>query len=176
MAYIVLRYTEPLTVRDILAAFVRQLLEDHPESLLPLIEPIYNRHLHHQTNVSQDGLLEILSKFSISFKVCFFMLDGLDEASIRIQGTLLRLLRSLKAKLFITSRPMEALQSMYPNAVTFDVMATKEDIQLHISEKVGDLPDLKALLDQASLKDEVVAAIQQRSGGMCALLPPLISH
>lgn len=39
VAYAYLRYTEPATVRELLSAFVCQLLERHPDRLLPIFNP-----------------------------------------------------------------------------------------------------------------------------------------
>ena len=43
VAFVYCRYTEPMAVRDILAALVRQLLERYPQ-LQSAVDPLYKKH------------------------------------------------------------------------------------------------------------------------------------
>ncbi|KAH6902485.1 hypothetical protein BKA70DRAFT_672903 [Coprinopsis sp. MPI-PUGE-AT-0042] len=71
------RYTNPLSVRDVLAALVRQILECH-HGLLPLLQRPYTRHRFQQTRPTVDELIAVLSNLRGQFKVGFCILDGLD--------------------------------------------------------------------------------------------------
>ncbi|KAH6908129.1 hypothetical protein BKA70DRAFT_1427376 [Coprinopsis sp. MPI-PUGE-AT-0042] len=167
VAFAYCRYTEPVPVQKILAALVRQLLERYP-FLYPLVKPVYDEHSREMTKPSKDQLLELLRDISQVFETLFCALDGLDEAAPDTQFKLLDALSTVKASYFITSRPLEPLHSVLPNAQFFNIVARPEDIKLMVSQKLRESPRVASMLDAGghARQQEVVSKITFKSNGM----------
>ncbi|TFK17895.1 ankyrin, partial [Coprinopsis marcescibilis] len=165
------RYTEKLRVIDILRAILRQLLERHPQ-VLPYLKPVYERHEREGTQPSEGEIVDLLKQIATSglFKKTFYMLDGLDEAASDIQVDLLRILSSLRVHFFITSRPLDSLEDILPDARFLTIIASDPDIALLIDQKVDRMLALRNLLAKnATLKAEVVSIVSSKSSGMFLL-------
>ncbi|KAH6908111.1 hypothetical protein BKA70DRAFT_1280713 [Coprinopsis sp. MPI-PUGE-AT-0042] len=169
LAFAYCRYTSPVPVRQILAALIRQLLERYP-FLLPLVQPLYEQHQREKTKPSRNELLDLLRDISKVFDTFYCALDGLDEATEDDQFKLLDALSSVKANFFITSRPLESLRSLLPNARFFTVVAHDEDIQRLIDATIKQSPRLTAMLgaqaEGSSYRETIVAKITQKADGM----------
>ncbi|KAH6879711.1 ankyrin repeat domain-containing protein 28 [Coprinopsis sp. MPI-PUGE-AT-0042] len=165
VAFVYLRYSEPLAIRDILESLVKQIVERH-DDLVPLIEAIYARHKKERTKPSQQDLMEVLEGVIRCGKTLFFVLDAFDEMRAEDRPILLRLLASLDVKLFITSRPLEALQRQFPYAQVFNIAASPSDIDLHIKHFLRHSPEVMALLEDTDLEEQIVETIHRKSGGM----------
>jgi ankyrin repeat domain-containing protein 50 len=160
-----MRYSEPLTTRDILESLVKQIVERHAD-LVPTVETLYVKHRRERTRPSQQDLLRLLSQFTELGKRLFFVLDALDELPSEERAIILTLLASLDAKLFITSRPLPPLQQCFPGAKIFEVAAHAADIDLLIQEYLLRNPDLKVLFQESNLEDHFKQKIRQKSGKM----------
>ncbi|KAH6903949.1 hypothetical protein BKA70DRAFT_582864 [Coprinopsis sp. MPI-PUGE-AT-0042] len=165
LAYVYLRYSEPLSVREVLESFVKQILERHTD-LGPLVESVYTAHKRERTKPSQEELHDLLSEFTRRGKTIFFVLDALDELRAEHRSALLGMIVSLGAKLFITSRPLETLQRQLPEAHVFKIAASPFDLDLHIKHFLRHSPDVVALLEGTDLEERIVEMIHQKSGGM----------
>ncbi|KAH6902522.1 ankyrin repeat-containing domain protein [Coprinopsis sp. MPI-PUGE-AT-0042] len=165
LAYVYLRYSEPLSVRDVLESFVKQIVERHTD-LGPLVESIYTPHERERTKPSQEELQELLSDFIRRGKTIFFILDALDEMRAEDRPHLLRFLASLNARLFITSRPLETLQQQLPEARLFNIAASPSDLKLHTKLFLQHSPDLMALLEGTNLEEHIVERIHHKCDGM----------
>ncbi|KAH6909343.1 hypothetical protein BKA70DRAFT_1188480 [Coprinopsis sp. MPI-PUGE-AT-0042] len=167
VAYAYIRYTEPVTVRDLISALVCQLLERHSDALLPIFYPVYARHRLEGTKPSEQELHDLLITFRSALGVCFFIIDGLDEAHVRLQGALLQLLTSIGGRLLVMSRPMKTLEAQHTQADVFPVAAHTEDINLLIAEQISRDADLQDVLAcDGQMRAEIISTIQKRSGGM----------
>ncbi|TFK19418.1 hypothetical protein FA15DRAFT_760033 [Coprinopsis marcescibilis] len=165
------RYTERLMVIDILLAILRQLLERHPQ-VLPFVKPMYERHKRENTRPSEAEVVDLLRQIATSglFKKTFYILDGLDEAASDIQVDLLEILSSLPVHFFVTSRPLDSLKDIVPDARFLTIIASDLDIALLIDQKIHRMPALRRLLmNNATLKAEVVSMISSKSSGMFLL-------
>jgi hypothetical protein len=165
LAYVYFRYNEELHVRDVLEAFVRQLVERHP-GLLPEVETLFFKHFEEGTRPTEEELLGILFKAMKSFKASFFVLDGLDEASSSAQAAILDGLSSLGGRVFITSRHLKALARRFPTAHHFTITAQEQDIRLCITQKIQASQDLDILLEDSAFREEAISTILKASGGM----------
>ncbi|KAH6894804.1 ankyrin repeat-containing domain protein, partial [Coprinopsis sp. MPI-PUGE-AT-0042] len=165
ISYIYLRYSEPLAIRDILESMVKQIVERHAD-LIPLIEALYARHEKERTKPSQQDLVEVLEGFVRYGKTLFFVLDAFDEMRAEDRPILLNLLASLDAKLFVTSRPLEALQRQFAGARLFNIAASPSDLDLHIKHFLRHSPEVMALLEGTDLEEQIAETIHQKSGGM----------
>ncbi|KAH6902533.1 hypothetical protein BKA70DRAFT_1112737, partial [Coprinopsis sp. MPI-PUGE-AT-0042] len=165
VAYVYLRYSEPLTVRDVLESLVKQIVERHID-LAPLVQCLYAKHKQERTKPTQDDLMGVLAGFVQRGKVLFFVLDALDEMRAEDRPILVRLLSSLDVKIFITSRPLETLQQQFPQAQVFNIAASPSDLDLHIKHFLRHCPDLVALLEGTEFEERIVEAVHRKSGGM----------
>ncbi|TFK21268.1 ankyrin [Coprinopsis marcescibilis] len=164
------RYTDPIPVKDILAAIVRQLLEDYP-STGQFIKPMYEYHKQRGTRPSQSELFELLENISTSgiFLKSFYVLDGLDEAPSDIQIDVLTSLSSLRINFFITSRPLDSLKEIVPTAVFIDIVVQDRDIEILVDQKTTRMPGLRKLLMIDGWRDKVISKILEKSSGMMLL-------
>jgi ankyrin repeat domain-containing protein 50 len=165
VSFVYLRYSESLSIRDVLESLVRQIVERH-DDLVPLITEVYARHKREGTKPAQEELMCLLAGFITAGKSLFFVLDALDEMRAKDRPVLLKLLASLDTKLFITSRPLEPIQKQYPHAQMFEISASRADIELHFQEFLQHSPEVVALLEGTELKQHIAETIHQMSGGM----------
>jgi len=177
VAYVYFRYSDAvgLTVRDVLQILVKQTVERHPNCAI-LAEQVYARHLKERTQPTEAELLQLLRRFTETKSVTFCVLDALDEAPERLQVDIVRTLATLNAKLFITSRPLKAVEAKAPRAEThsFTIVAQDADLDLHIAREISRSRDLEDLLNaDPSFRDEVIASIKRNCDGMWDICHPL---
>ncbi|KAH6902874.1 hypothetical protein BKA70DRAFT_1404667 [Coprinopsis sp. MPI-PUGE-AT-0042] len=178
VAFVYCRYTEPMTVRDILAALVRQLLERFPH-LLSVVEPLYSQHDLEGTKPTQSELIDTIRALCGCFRMAYLFIDGLDEALYDEQFDLLDTLKTVPANFFITSRPLVRLKDVLPNAEFFDIAAQNEDIQLLVSQHIDRNPNLRLVLAADEQRERVIKKICESSHGMflhASLMVEAVSH
>jgi hypothetical protein len=154
-----------LSIRDVLESLVKQIVERHHD-LVPIIAEVYASHKREGTKPTQEELMGLLAGFITAGKSLFVVLDALDEMRVKDRPVLLRLLDSLEAKLFITSRPLEAIQRHYPHARIFEISASQADIELHVQEFLRHSPEVASLLEGTELEQHIAVTIYRMSGGM----------
>ncbi|KAH6902562.1 ankyrin repeat-containing domain protein [Coprinopsis sp. MPI-PUGE-AT-0042] len=164
VAYVYLRYSEPLTIRDILECLVKQIVERHAD-VIPLAEGLYSRHQRERTKASQQDLIGLLAQMANMGKT-FFVLDALDELRAEDRPVLIRFLVSLEARLFVTSRPLDSLRRRFPQAQFVDLAARPSDIDIHIREFLSRNPDLLESLEGSDYVQIIIETIRRKSGGM----------
>lgn len=165
VAFVYCRYTEPMTVKAVLAAVVRQLLERHPH-LIPLVEPICKKHQLQKTRLTHRELIGIIRDIFATFRVAYFFIDGLDEALPDDQFDLVDALKTIKANFMITSRPLHILENVLSDAVFFDIIAREEDVRLLVSQRIERSPELQQLLRKSGRTEEVLTQVCKASEGM----------
>jgi hypothetical protein len=154
-----------LGVRDILESLVKQIVERHVD-LVPAVAGLYTKHKEERTKLSQQDLMGLLAGFIQRGKSLFFVLDALDEMPPEDRTILLRLLASLNAKIFITSRPLDTLQRQYLQAQVFNIAASPHDLDLHIKDFLRHSPELMALLEGTTYLERIAEIVHRKSGGM----------
>ncbi|KAH6879954.1 hypothetical protein BKA70DRAFT_1473926 [Coprinopsis sp. MPI-PUGE-AT-0042] len=178
VTFVYCRYTEPMKVRDILAALVRQLLERFPH-LLSIVEPIYAKHDLEKTKLSQSELINVIRDIYSRFRIAFLFIDGLDEALYDEQFDLLDTLKSIHANVFITSRPLVMLKDVLRNVEFFDIAAKGEDIELLVSQHINRSLELQEVLSADEQRGIVIKKICESSCGMflhASLMVEAIRH
>ncbi|KAH6904768.1 hypothetical protein BKA70DRAFT_1294877 [Coprinopsis sp. MPI-PUGE-AT-0042] len=169
ICYIYFRYSDHvnMTVRGCLETLVKQTIERHPHCA-SLFDEVYGRHVRERTQPSEEELLMLLRRFVGTMSITVYALDALDEAPPEMQLELLEKLASLDVKLFVTSRPLKALETHFSGAHHFPIVAQAEDITLHITKEISRSADLRAVLEKAdpSAQKEIVASVIQNCGGM----------
>ena len=167
VAFAFCRYTDPLTVEKILAGILRQILEDHPQTIA-YIQPLHDHHSLRKTRPSKEELIGVLKAILTSnlFDQRFCSLDGLDEARSNTQFELLDSLSQLPINILLTSRPLHLLEGKAPTAEHFAIVVQDSDIEHLIKEKVRGMATLEMLLAGDELKKWVVNTVIEKSSGM----------
>ena len=167
VAFAYCRYTDPLPVRAIIAAIIRQILEDYP-STSGFVKPLYDKHELRNTRPTESELLEVLTAIFRSdlFDQRFLSVDGLDEATSDTQFDILDAISGLPINVLFTSRPLPLLKDCIPNGKFFSILALNADIKRLIEEKVRGTATLATLLAGDEFKKWVVKTIIKKSSGM----------
>ncbi|KAG2022453.1 ankyrin repeat domain-containing protein 50 [Coprinopsis cinerea AmutBmut pab1-1] len=165
VVFVFCRYTEPLSVKDILEAIIKEYLEQHP-FLISVVEPLYSRHELTKTEPSEDELVTLLADIETFFRKSFYALDGVDEARNDVQFDLIKLFNSLQGNIILFSRPLDELGAYLDYAVLFSVSAQAEDLEVMIADKLDRHVTLRRILSNPEHKLEVVRRIQEKSAGM----------
>ncbi|KAH6904795.1 hypothetical protein BKA70DRAFT_519349 [Coprinopsis sp. MPI-PUGE-AT-0042] len=167
--YIYFRYSDhtKATIRGFLEVLVKQTIERHPHCLL-LLDEAYARHIREKTQPSEDELLALYQRFSGTMFTTFCIFDALDEAPPTLQLEILEKLASVNVKLFVTSRPLKAVEARFPQAHRFKIVAQDQDIDLHIDKEISRSADLRELLEDGGplLRGEIATSIKEKCGGM----------
>ncbi|KAH6879585.1 ankyrin repeat-containing domain protein [Coprinopsis sp. MPI-PUGE-AT-0042] len=167
--YIYFRYSDhtKATIKGFLDILVKQTVERHPH-YLPLFDEVFAKHLRENTQPSEEELLSLYRQFSSRMLVTFCILDALDEAPPSLQLEILEKLAAPNVKLFVTSRPLKAVEARFPDAFRFSIVARDQDIDLHIDKEISRSADLRELLEEGdpSLRDEIATSIKEKCGGM----------
>ncbi|KAH6904419.1 hypothetical protein BKA70DRAFT_1507925 [Coprinopsis sp. MPI-PUGE-AT-0042] len=168
VGFVYFRYSDAaqLTVRGVLEVLVKQSVERHPE-FLPDVRDAYARHLLEDTQPTEAQLMGLLKRFTERVTT-FYTLDALDEAPPEIQLDLVSKLASLNCKLFITSRPLKAVEELFPAAYSFPIVAHEEDLDLHIKRMIERSADLRGVIAKAdpSISEDILTYIKEKCGGM----------
>jgi hypothetical protein len=129
---------------------------------------VYAPHVRLATEPTQEELLDLLKRFVAAVASTTYFLDALDEAPPEIQIGLVEKLLSTGAKLFITSRPLKALEDRFPGAHHFSIAAQDADLDLFINSNLEVREELRRVLQQggAELRAEIVTSIKEKCGGM----------
>jgi ankyrin repeat domain-containing protein 50 len=169
IGFIYLRYSDKvgLTVRSCLEVLVKQSLEQHP-GFDRLVAAVYVPHLRLETEPTEEEILQLLKQFVGVVLSTSYFLDALDEAPAEIRIPLVEKLLSTGAKLFVTSRPMKALEDHFPNAHHFSIVAQDADLDLLINSNLELREELRRVLQQGGpeLRAEIVMSIKKKCGGM----------
>ncbi|TFK28256.1 ankyrin [Coprinopsis marcescibilis] len=130
------RYTDEISVKDMLASLVRQQLERHP-CVSKLIRDLHRRHSRESTHPSKSELLALLKETSKLFARTFYCLDGLDEAPREAQAEVIQCLMSLGGNLFVTWRSSALTESLISkSANVVEVSAHRDDLVIIIDQAI----------------------------------------
>ncbi|KAH6885662.1 hypothetical protein BKA70DRAFT_1574268 [Coprinopsis sp. MPI-PUGE-AT-0042] len=168
VAYVYIRYSDhvEMTVQRVLEVFVKQIVERRPD-FLPVVQGAYAPHIQDDTQPTESQLLGLLRQLT-DHVATTFVLDALDEAPVEIQLDLAKKLTSLNCKIFITSRPLRAIETHFPNAHRFAITAQEGDIDLLMEQKLEKNANLQELLEglEGTFQEEILSAIKRNCGGM----------
>ncbi|TFK21239.1 ankyrin [Coprinopsis marcescibilis] len=167
VAFAYCRYTDPLPVRVVLCALIRQILEDYPFTVI-FVKPMYDEHRMKKTRPSQFELLNVLREIVTSglFDQKFFSVDGLDEATSETQFDILDCLSELPVNFLVTSRPLPLLKEVVPEAKFIDIIVQDSDIERLIVERIRRMKTLGKLLHRDGWMQRVLNTVIEKSSGM----------
>ncbi|EAU83788.1 hypothetical protein CC1G_07523 [Coprinopsis cinerea okayama7 len=159
------RYSEPLTVKEILEALVKQFLEYDP-SLASIVEPVFSHHKFRETRPTQAELLDLLQQLERHFEIVFYVIDGLDEAVVETQFDLIKAINRLQGRFALTSRPIRRLELGLPTTKFYRVVPDSSDIVRLVNQKIDKVPGFGELLDKCGQRQGLIQRIQNKSSGM----------
>ena len=121
------------------------------------------------TRPTEQDWLELLQTIIQSFKRTYIVLDALDEFPDHARDSLLNALISLKASLFVTSRPSNAFHLL--RDIKFieigDENGPGEDIEFYIHQKFKESSNLANLLKRKEqARKEICTKLKETSKSM----------
>ena len=149
------RYMDRYSVTDILASFIKQLAERHP-NVLPFIENVYQYHLKDATRPIEQEWLELLQTLIPLFSKVYIIIDALDEFPDDTRDEFLNALISLQTSLLITSRPSNAFSLLSDIEYIHIGDENEEDIERFIHQRFRESSNLTSLLRK---KDQILKEI-----------------
>ena len=164
-AYI--RYTDRYTKGQIFACLLRQLLNDYP-SVLPVIEETYETCQRDKRRLTAGEMAQLLTQCLKTFEAAYMVFDALDEFPESERDDLVRMLSTLPAKIAFTSRPLDRLHRILPNASVIHIESGNgQDIELFVRSKIAGSSKLLGLMKSTEgLEAETISKVQTKVQGM----------
>ncbi|KAJ5873180.1 hypothetical protein N7455_003723 [Penicillium solitum] len=170
LAYFYFNYREELTIEEILANLLKQLIQ---HAIVPhRLKSLYESHRKHETHLTLEEILELLeSTISESSKV-FIVIDALDECQlphIHQQELLTRIseFQDIHNLGFLaTSRDNPDISDMFPNCPRLRIEGKDTDIKPFLETS---LHHFRYVKESPDLREEIVAAIINAADGMFLL-------
>ena len=167
------RHSDRYSVTDILASFIKQLAQDHPSVVLPIIEPVYKDHQRKETRPSKQEIQQLVQKLVKLFKKTYIILDALDELPEDARAHLPAVLSSLRASLLITSRPLQLLETA--DAIVRIDVQNQQDIDIFIEKEIEETGRLRNILRaRQHVRKKICASLKRGSRNMCVFYFDLI--
>ena len=160
------RSQESQTTTDLVAAILKQLVQERPLFGEP-VTALHKQHADRRTRPSLGELLAALNSVSSCYSKVYIILDGLDECSDS-DGTcseLLAKLRSLQTKtdisLMATSRFMPKVIQFFEGFPMLEIQATNADVKQFVAGQMNRLPHcVQRNIDlQVEIQDRIVQAV-----------------
>jgi hypothetical protein len=110
--------------------------------------------------------------------VTIIFLEALNEAPVKIQCDLVTKLASLNAKLFITSRPLEAVIANFPHAHHLPIVARPGDIETYLTHEMGSGATLGDAMKKAgkTWREGAIHSVGQKCHGSYVLPLQLLGY
>ncbi|EAU90687.2 2-5A-dependent ribonuclease [Coprinopsis cinerea okayama7 len=163
--FVYCRYTEALTISDILKTLVKECLKRHPGAAEDIL-PFYEQHKRDETEPTLDDLVDLLKQLERRFKCVFYIIDGVDEALVDVRFDLIKVMNELHGNIILTSRPLDDLGRKLKHSVLFTIEAQEEDVRLLVDDRLERNDGLSELLADNNEKEAVVRKITTKAGGM----------
>jgi hypothetical protein len=157
------RHSDRYSVTDILASFIKQLAQDHPSVVLPIIEPVYKDHQRKETRPSKQEIQQLVQKLVKLFKKTYIILDALDELPEDARDHLSTVLSPLRASLLITSRPLQLLEAA--DAIVRIDVQNQQDIEIFIDKEIEETRRLRDMLrERQDVRKKICTSLKQGHG------------
>ncbi|KAL6858414.1 hypothetical protein J3F83DRAFT_357808 [Trichoderma novae-zelandiae] len=168
VAYLYLSYKSNLTSSDLLGSVLRQFQgrsDIHPEILNKYQE--YEQRGKYNGKVqrpSPEELMTLLSEYTRN-KTVFIVVDAMDEFSYNNREPLINHLQGFKndAKILVTSRDLNHLDTLQKGFETEKIEAHDEDMDEYIQEFLESCPNREPLKEY---HDEIRSQVKRKSGKM----------
>jgi len=159
------RYTDQLSITDILASFVKQLVKRHPRFLSSVVS-VYRNYLVDETSPIEQDWLELLQTLISSFNRAYIIIDALDEFPDNARDGLLNALVSLKASLLITSRLSNAFHLLGKVEYIEIGEENGQDIKFFIHQRFNESNLARLLKEKQQVRSQICEKIMATSKSM----------
>ncbi|KFY30332.1 hypothetical protein V493_01980, partial [Pseudogymnoascus sp. VKM F-4281 (FW-2241)] len=168
VAYVYCNYKrqETQTTTDLLAAILKQLVQERPLYGEP-VATLHKRHADRRTRPSLDEIRTALKSVLINYSNAYIIIDALDECtdSDGTRSELLTILRDLQAKtnisLMATSRFVARIEQSFQGFPMLEIRASDADVTRFVAGHIHRLPKCvqRDLRLQAETQDRIVQAV-----------------
>ncbi|TKA81417.1 hypothetical protein B0A49_00656 [Cryomyces minteri] len=170
VAYFYCAYKEQHEGKDLVAALLRQLVQQLP-ALPEAVNDLYMRHHQRRTLPTRHELSEVLRSVASGFSQVFLVVDALDECWEE-NNTRAEFLHSIKeVKLFantlVTSRPIPAIERVFEQEPKQEIRASDGDVRAYVEAKIE--TELNHVSAKPSLQTEIVDKVAAKAKGMFLL-------
>jgi hypothetical protein len=154
---------------DLLAAILKQLVQDRPS----MAQPLWNLYEHHEvrgTKLPLNDTLRILKSVLPHFSKVYIIIDALDECQDEngTQVELLKLCRSFEEQtdlhLMVTSRHIPEIADEFEGVPQLEVRASNADVKRYVVGRVNQLA--KCVRRDGELQELVQNKIAEVADGM----------
>ncbi|KFY68917.1 hypothetical protein V496_00687 [Pseudogymnoascus sp. VKM F-4515 (FW-2607)] len=174
VAYVYCNYKrrETQTATDLLAAILKQLVQERPLYGEP-VATLHKRHADRMTRPSLDEILAALNSVLNNYAKAYIIIDALDECtdSDGTRSELLTILRSLQARndtsLMATSRFVARIEQSFQGFPMSEIRASDADVTRFVAGHIHQLP--KCVQRDPGLQAETQDRIVQAVDGMFLL-------
>ena len=171
VAYVYCNYKrrETQTATDLLAAILKQLVQERPLYGEP-VATLHKRHANRRTRPSLDEICTALNSVINNYSKAYIIIDALDECtdSDGTRRELLTKLRHLQAKtdisLMATSRFVARIEQSFKGFPMLEIRASDADVTQFIAGHIHRLP--KCVQRDPELQAEIQDRIVQAVDGM----------
>ncbi|TKA82133.1 hypothetical protein B0A49_00190 [Cryomyces minteri] len=167
VAYFYCAYKEQHEGKDLVAALLRQLVQQLP-ALPEAVNDLYMRHHQRRTLPTRHELSEVLRSVASGFSQVFLVIDALDECREE-NDTRAEFLHSIKeVKLFantlVTSRPIPAIERVFEKEPKQEIRASDGDVRAYVEAKIE--TELNHVSAKPSLQTEIVDKVVAKAKGI----------
>ncbi|KFZ16979.1 hypothetical protein V502_04810, partial [Pseudogymnoascus sp. VKM F-4520 (FW-2644)] len=174
VAYVYCDYKrrETQTATDLLAAILKQLVQERPLYGEP-VASLYKRHANRRTHPSLDEIRTALNYVLNNYSKSYIIIDALDECtdSDGTRSELLTILKNLQAttdiSLMATSRFDARIEQSFQGSTMLEIRASDADVTRFVAGHIRRLP--KCVRRDPELQAEIQDGIVQAVDGMFLL-------
>ncbi|KAF5340755.1 hypothetical protein D9611_007499 [Ephemerocybe angulata] len=170
IVYAFLRYSEKLTLHDIIAGMLSQLVRSDTTAFTHIL-PTYQRSKKFGDVLSCSEAVKALKGILGLFSDAFIVIDGLDEVDDGTKDGLLRVVTSLQAHVLITCRPLDLFKRRHtPHALHIPIQAQTGDIEIYVTERIKESTVLANILSEnPTIAARFSTLVKEKSQGMFLL-------
>jgi hypothetical protein len=156
-------------IDNLLESLLKQLAESQP-SLLGSVKDLYDLHKAKRTRPSLEETSRVLQSLVAMYSRVFFIVDALDECRVsdgcrtRFLLEIFSLQARYGASIFATSRFLPDIIDKFKEAITLEIRASNEDVQIYLDGHMFRLPGF--VRRSLELQDEIKSAILKTVDGM----------
>lgn len=155
------------TTANLLAAILKQLVQDQPSIAQPLSE-LYDSHQKHGTRLSLDKTFTALQSVLANYSKVYVVIDALDECPDGTRSQLLRRCRNLQGqtdlRLMATSRHIPDIVEEFKDMPRVEVRASNADVKRYVVGKIDRLA--KCVQRDGDLQERIQNKIVEVVDGM----------
>ncbi|KAF6755935.1 ankyrin repeat-containing domain protein [Ephemerocybe angulata] len=168
--YAFLRYSDSLSLLNIIAGLLDQLVRSHSIAFAHIL-PTYQHSKKYGDELSCSEAVEALRGILNLFADVFIIIDGLDEVDDATKGGLLRFIASIQAHVLITCRPLDHFKRHHtPHALHISVQAQTRDIDIYVAQRIQESAVLSEILSKnPAIAGMLSALVKEKSQGMFLL-------